>query len=157
MHATPMRPGLLTTTARPCVLVVDDDADVRGVLARAIERIRPTWEVVALAGADEALDVLRERRIALLICDQRMPGKLGIELIQHAKSYQPDLSCILITGHADLELALRAINDAGVARLVTKPFSPKALAHEATRFVEGPVPLGLASLLAERADGRSSP
>lgn len=82
------------------VLVVDDDASVRGVTATFLTDLG--YRVMETAGADTALNALRQHAdIGLLVTDLVMPGMTGAELAERARSLRPDLPVLLLTGYAD--------------------------------------------------------
>lgn len=113
---------------RPRVLVVDDDPDVLESLA---ELLRRRYEVVATSKPEEATKILRSgTEIALVLADQRMPDKTGVELLAEAAAYSPETVRMLFTGYSDIEAVVAAINDGRVFRYITKPWNPdELLAH----------------------------
>jgi response regulator RpfG family c-di-GMP phosphodiesterase len=110
---------------RPKVLVVDDDADVLESLA---ELLRRDYEVVGTTDPTEALAVLqRDGEIALILSDQRMPDKTGVELLAEAAQSSPETVRMLLTGYSDISAVIAAINDGRVFRYITKPWDPEEL------------------------------
>jgi thioredoxin reductase (NADPH) len=84
--------------------------------------------VRATSGA-EALTVLsefalRDRRVALIASDQRMPVMTGVELLADARRQAPDAKLVLLTAYADTDVAIRAINDIGLDYYLLKPWDP---------------------------------
>ena len=78
---------------------------------------------------DEALDVLaelalRDRPVALVVSDQRMPGMTGIEMMAKVREPSPDTKLLLLTAYADTDVAIRAINDIGLDYYMFKPWDP---------------------------------
>jgi response regulator RpfG family c-di-GMP phosphodiesterase len=104
---------------RPTLLFVDDEPDVLEILAKTFER---RFEVVTRSSGKEALEVLQQRPIDLLITDQRMPEMTGIELVSHARALGIDVTAILLTGYTDPEDIIAAINKGQVYRYLTKPW-----------------------------------
>jgi CheY-like chemotaxis protein len=111
------------------VLVVDDHADTRDVVAMALEQAGAS--VVTAAGAAEALHVLRERRPDVLLCDLEMPGESGYELMQKLRALPADAGgltpAIALTAYARDEDRVRTLL-AGFQRHVSKPAKPDDLA-----------------------------
>lgn len=115
----------MTTIAR--VLVVDDDTAVARLLARLIET-RPYTCVVAHS-AEEALGVLEEadEPYDVVVCDECMPGARGTDFLAFVRGRWPATRSILLTGHASVETALRAVNRGQVLRILTKPCPAEVL------------------------------
>lgn len=110
---------------RPKILVVDDDADV---LESLVELLRREYEVTGTTDPMEALAVLeRDRDTALILSDQRMPDKTGVELLAEAAEASPETVRMLFTGYSDISAVIRAINDGRVFRYITKPWDPEEL------------------------------
>jgi diguanylate cyclase (GGDEF)-like protein len=104
---------------RYTLLFVDDEQDVLDILARTFER---RFEVLTASSGAQALAVLRERQVDLLITDQKMPGMTGIELVARAREEGHDLTAILLTAYTDPEDLIAAINKGQVHRYITKPW-----------------------------------
>ena len=109
----------------PRVLVVDDDADV---LDSLVELLRRDYTVMGTTDPDEALSILeQDREIALILTDQRMPDKTGVELLAEAAGLSPETVRMLFTGYSDISAVIAAINDGRVFRYITKPWDPEEL------------------------------
>ncbi len=104
---------------RPTILCVDDEPNVLEVLKRLLER---SCQVVTANSGAEALEVLRTRRIDLLLTDQKMPGMTGIELIRKTRSEGREVLAILLTAYTNPADLIAAINEGQVYRYVTKPW-----------------------------------
>jgi excisionase family DNA binding protein len=106
---------------RQRVLVVDDEASIRDLLAKTLALAE--YEVDTASDGPSALDRLRERRGSynLMIADLRMPGMDGLTLIREVKRLSPNLPIIIITGFSTESSAIEAVN-LGVAGYLTKPF-----------------------------------
>ncbi|MHC1700579.1 MAG: HD domain-containing phosphohydrolase [Humidesulfovibrio sp.] len=111
--------------AKARVLVVDDDANL---LASMRRQFAASYELVTARGGQEALDILASgRSFSVLVSDLRMPGMDGIQLLSRASKLYPDTVRILLTGFADLESAMEAVNQGFIFRLLSKPCPPDAL------------------------------
>jgi response regulator RpfG family c-di-GMP phosphodiesterase len=113
------------TADRPRILVVDDDGDV---LDSLVELLRRDYEVIATSDPKEAATILQsDRELALVLTDQRMPDKTGVELLAEAARHSPDVMRMLFTGYADIGAVIAAINDGRVYRYIAKPWNPDEL------------------------------
>jgi len=116
---------------RQRVLVVDDEASIRELLAKTLALAE--YEVDTASDAASALDRLRDTstEYGLLIADLKMPGMDGLSLIRQVKRLTPNLPIIIITGFSTESAAIEAVN-LGVAGYLTKPFRvPQVLAAAA--------------------------
>src|SRR6266853_295816 len=128
----PSRPT--TGASRPRVLVVDDEASIRDLLAKTLALAE--YEVDVAPDGRAALDRMRMYSYDLLIADLKMPGMDGLTLIREAKRLKPDLPVIIITGFSTESSAIEAVN-LGVAGYLTKPFRvPQVLAAAAKALGE---------------------
>jgi thioredoxin reductase (NADPH) len=116
--------------AKPVILAIDDE---RAVLNAVAGDLRPhygrDYRVETAASGAEALDLLQEMRkrnrpVALLLADQRMPEMDGVTFLQQAKDLYPDAKRALLTAYADTEAAIRAINQVDLHYYLQKPWDP---------------------------------
>jgi excisionase family DNA binding protein len=113
----------------PRVLVVDDEASIRDLLAKTLALAE--YDVDAAADASTALTRVRGAEYDLLIADLRMPGMDGLALIRQVKKIRAELPVIIITGFSSEASAIEAVN-LGVAGYLRKPFRvPEVLAAAA--------------------------
>jgi excisionase family DNA binding protein len=123
-----------TPNARPRVLVVDDEASIRDLLAKTLALAE--YEVDVAADGRTALERMRMYPYDLLIADLRMPGMDGLTVIREAKRFQAGLPVLIITGYSTESTAIEAVN-LGVAGYLTKPFRvPQVLAAAAKALGE---------------------
>ena len=128
----PARPA--SGAARPRVLVVDDEASIRDLLAKTLALAE--YDVDVAADGRSALERMRMYPYDLLIADLKMPGMDGLTVIREAKRYKADLPVIIITGFSTESSAIEAVN-LGVAGYLTKPFRvPQVLAAAAKALGE---------------------
>ncbi|MGO9893789.1 MAG: response regulator [Bryobacteraceae bacterium] len=100
------------------ILLVDDDVRVVSALQRSLYR---TYRIEIAAGAQDALDAIGKNSYAVVVSDLQMPGMNGVELLTHVKRLSPGTVRILLTGQADLDAAIAAVNEGNVFRFLTKP------------------------------------
>lgn len=102
------------------VLVVDDEPVVRDVLLRLLAR-EQDLSLLQAGSAEEALELLSERRVDLLITDKNLPGLGGVELVRKARQKVPAIEAVMITGYPNAE-SLLAAYAAGASDYLIKPF-----------------------------------
>jgi DNA-binding NtrC family response regulator len=100
------------------ILVVDDERAIRDLLAEALREAG--YEVVSAGEGEEALRILREENVHIAICDIRMPGMDGIELLGHIRDVSPETVVILVTAFASVETAVNALRS-GAFDYILKP------------------------------------
>ena len=106
------------------LLLVDDEAGIRKVLGIALSDAGYT--VFTAENGTEALDIFRKERPPIVLTDIKMPGIDGIELLQKIKHENPDTEVIMITGHGDMDLAIKSLKYQAVD-FVTKPINDDVL------------------------------
>lgn len=107
------------------VLIVDDETEVLSSIA---DLLRKDFHVFTTIDVREALDLLASETVfSLVISDQRMPVMTGAELLARAASLSPDTARILLTGYADIDAVIEAVNQGHIAHYVTKPWDADGL------------------------------
>ena len=103
----------------PCVLFVDDDAGNRQAFRASF---RHSMEVLVARDIPEAMSLLAAHRVHVVISDQRMPNARGCDLLAQVKERYPLIRRMLVTGYADLEAIIDAVNNGGVSKYFAKPW-----------------------------------
>ncbi len=128
MPPTPVAAGTTPVPpvdGRPRVLVVDDEASIRDLLAKTLALA--DYDVDVAANGQAAVDRVRHNGYSLLITDLKMPGLDGLSVITEARRVDAQLPVIVITGYSSESTAIEAAN-LGVSGYLTKPFKvPKVL------------------------------
>jgi two-component system probable response regulator PhcQ len=101
------------------ILIVDDEPTVTAVLRDALSR--EPYVVLSAGCAQEALPILERKEVDVVISDEKMPGMSGTEFLAVVRKKYPDSIRMILTGHASLESAVRAINEGEIYRFFTKP------------------------------------
>ena len=101
------------------ILVVDDQQIIRDMLENTLSR--ESYTVYCAGSAEEALKILSQESIDVVISDEVMPGMTGTQFLAVVRKEYPDIIRIILTGHASLESAMRAINEGEIYRFLTKP------------------------------------
>jgi excisionase family DNA binding protein len=126
----PLAAGASKRAGRQRVLVVDDEANVRDVLAKTLAIAE--YEVDVVADGPSALNRMRASAYDLLITDLKMPGMDGLSLIEQARRLKSDLPVIIITGFSSESSAINAVN-LGVAGYLIKPIRVPAVLAAAAK------------------------
>ena len=111
---------------RPKILFVDDEPHVLEGIQMALRR--QPWELLTASSARDALATLETTEVDVIVSDERMPEVCGSELLSLVRRDYPSTVRVLLTGHASVEAAIRAINQGEIYRFLTKPCPPKELA-----------------------------
>jgi anti-anti-sigma factor len=107
------------------ILIVDDDKLVLASLKATLER--EGYLIFTALSGHEALEILNDQPIDIILCDQRMPDMQGIEVLKEAKELRPEAIRILLTANTDQETAVRAINIGQVSHFLSKPWDENVL------------------------------
>jgi response regulator RpfG family c-di-GMP phosphodiesterase len=105
----------------PTVLVVDDEEMVVAALRAFLELDTP-YSVLDFTSPVSALEALESERVDVVVADYMMPEMDGISFLKEVRTMRPHATRILLTGYADLENAIRAINEAGLYHYLQKPW-----------------------------------
>ncbi|WP_068114260.1 sigma-54-dependent transcriptional regulator [Tropicimonas marinistellae] len=108
----------------PTVLLVDDEAHSLAAMRMALE---DDFDCLIAASADEAGGLMEQQDIQVIFCDQRMPGRSGVEFLSEVRDRWPETVRIIITGYTETSDMIAAINEAGIYQFLTKPWHPDEL------------------------------
>jgi len=111
------------TRDKPIILAVDDEPQILRALAALLGT---RFEVLSDSDGRAAIETLKAREVAVILSDQRMPGMTGDQFLAQARTVS-DATRILLTGYADLEATVRAVNDGKIYGFVAKPWDPDRL------------------------------
>ena len=115
------------------VLVVDDEEAIVKTFKLNYAR---DFAILGTSSPDEALRIVEEESVAVLVTDQRMPEMQGTDLIQRALERRPGLVPIILTGYSDVEALVKAVNLRRVYRYVPKPWDRDELRETIARAIE---------------------
>jgi response regulator RpfG family c-di-GMP phosphodiesterase len=116
------------------VLLVDDDPNILAAYTRAL---RKRFSFDTAASGEEALALLRgPEPYAVILSDMRMPGMDGMQLLAEARGLAPDSVRIMLTGNADMDTAIQAMNRGNCFRFLTKPCDSETLAQALEAGIE---------------------
>lgn len=129
---------MTTDEGRPdsgAVMVVDDEPMVVGAIQGFLE-LETNHRVLPFTSPKAALERLRDDPVDTIVADLMMPEMDGVEFFTRARGMRPEATRILLTGYADKENAIRAINEAGLYQYIEKPWDNDALAFAIRNGVE---------------------
>lgn len=110
------------------LLFVDDEEHILNALKRTIRG--EGYRVLTSADPRLALDIVRDEDVNIVVSDHLMPEMDGIEFLSKVREIKPDTLRIILTGHAQLDMAIEAINKGQVYKFMTKPWDDAALRQE---------------------------
>ncbi|MBI1621406.1 sigma-54-dependent transcriptional regulator [Aquamicrobium zhengzhouense] len=118
---------------QPSVLLVDDEEDIRRSTRQSLELAG--FDVQEVVSAEAALDLVTPGFAGVIVSDIRMPGMDGMTLLTKIRDIDADVPAILVTGHGDVQLAVRAMRE-GAYDFIEKPFSGQQLADVVARALD---------------------
>ena len=101
------------------ILVVDDEE----MFIEYIQRVMSdeNYNVITVASGQEGLDILEKQQVSMVISEYEIPLMNGLEFLEKVRIIYPNILTIMVTEHADIGLAIKAINEAGVYKFLLKP------------------------------------
>lgn len=117
------------------ILVVDDEAGIRSGITRILRDFKVDYpfmdemiefEVIEASNGEDALQIIDSIAIDIVLLDNKLPGMQGVEVLEQIKIRQLDITVVMITSYASLELAVKATKD-GAFDFIPKPFTPQEL------------------------------
>jgi DNA-binding NtrC family response regulator len=107
------------------ILIVEDEEDARHLLEQTLAT--EGYRVLSATNPAEAFEIMQKARVDVIISDHVMPGMSGLEFIKKAREMFPGIIRIILTGRADAGMAISAINEGEVYRIITKPWNDAEL------------------------------
>jgi two-component system response regulator HydG len=123
----------LNNSTKQTVLIVDDQESIRLALSRMLSI--EGYEVFLAESGESALDILREKKINVMLSDLKMHKMNGLQLLKASKLIKPEVEVILITAHGTIEKAVGAMKD-GAYDFITKPFKKIVIANMIRKAIE---------------------
>lgn len=115
------------------LLIVDDELSNLQKLQRTF---LSDFQIISARSGEDAIRVLENQQVDVVITDQRMPGMAGVELLKKAQETCPDALRIILTGYTEVEYLMEAINTGQAHRYITKPWEPFALRQTVLQDLE---------------------
>lgn len=117
----------------PSILVIDDEVRSLESLRRILD---DRFDVHTAEDTDAAEKVLQQQWIQVIVCDQRMPGKSGIDFCEQVREEYPNIIRIIISGHTDSSDIIDAINKGGIYQFIAKPWHPDEIITKLNNAVD---------------------
>lgn len=115
------------------LLLVDDEENILAALKRLFRR--DGYRVLAAPNPLEALELLKQHDVDVILSDQRMPGMTGVQFLHEAQRLYPDTVRMTLSGFTDLQSIIDAVNEGAISKFLTKPWDDERLrAHVAEAF-----------------------
>jgi CheY-like chemotaxis protein len=124
------------------VLIVDDEPTIQQLIARALSKYVNKFETIHAYDGEEAIEILSQRYISLLVTDIVMPKVDGLQLLTYMNNNYPQIPCIVMTGHRFTELK-KKLQDDNIFRFFSKPFHIDALGQAILQALDQDVPGGV--------------
>lgn len=116
----------MADNSQPAVMIVDDE-DMVITSVRAFLRLETEYHIHGFTAPEEAARFLETNPVDVVVSDYLMPKMNGLQLLGKAKQVQPEAARVLLTGHADKQSAIQAINDVGLYQYLEKPWDNQQL------------------------------
>lgn len=114
----------MPASTRPVVLCVDDEVRSLETLERTLDE---EFDVLTANNAQAALRLLEDNDVQVILCDQRMPDRTGVELLTEVRERWPKVARLILSGYTDSEDIIKGLNEAGILQYITKPWHPESL------------------------------
>lgn len=115
------------------LLIVDDQHEILNTLRRMFQK---DYRVLTASDGREGLDQLKKEQVAVILSDQRMPNMDGVTFLRESMKIQPGAIRLLITGYADIDATIEAVNQAKIFQYISKPFEPEDLRQVVNNAME---------------------
>lgn len=107
------------------LLLVDDEENVQMSLKRILRR--EGYTILTASSAEQALEVMAQNHVSVVLSDQRMPGMSGVEFLRRVKIMYPDAVRMILSGYTEVGTLTDAINKGEIYQFITKPWENEAL------------------------------
>ncbi|MEW6260115.1 MAG: response regulator [Thermodesulfobacteriota bacterium] len=122
------------TSSIPILLIVDDEPNVVQALKRLFRK--EAIAVLSASSGRQALDILQEQSVDILLTDHRMPEMSGVELLSIVKERYPDTLRMILTGYTDIDTITRCVNQGQIYKFFLKPWDDSQLILEIRQAIE---------------------
>ncbi|MBD3218601.1 MAG: response regulator [candidate division Zixibacteria bacterium] len=120
--------------SRNAMLIVDDEENILKSLKRLF--VGMEYKIYTAPSGEEALEILEDKKVQLVISDYRMPGMNGVEFLSKIKKMYPDTIRIILSGYADVAAIVNAVNEGEIYKFISKPWNDQELTTTIMRSFE---------------------
>lgn len=117
----------------PRILLVDDERAIQNALRRVLRL--DGYEILTADSAAQALEVLSQQTVDVVLADYRMPGMNGVDLLEKVRRSHPSTVRLMLSGQADLTHVIQGMNDGAVNRFLTKPWSNEVIRSSVSQAI----------------------
>jgi response regulator RpfG family c-di-GMP phosphodiesterase len=107
------------------ILIVDDDSQVSKSICRALKK--HNFKILSARNGEDTLKSVLKIRFKIIVSDVKMSGMHGFKLLEKVHDINPDTTRIVLSGHSDLELILKLVNEKGIDRYLVKTWENRGL------------------------------
>ena len=111
-------------TKKFTILYVDDEESNLNIFKNTFRR---EYNILVANSAAEGLEILKKEQVDLILTDQRMPGMSGTEFLSRVKVLYPDTVRMVLSGYAELETVVQAVNEGAIYKFFSKPWEEEQL------------------------------
>jgi DNA-binding NtrC family response regulator len=116
------------------ILIVDDDPNVIKSVCRVLKKLK--YEIASAEDGETALSLVSEKSFKVIISDVKMSRMDGLELLDRVHAIDPDITRIVLSGHTDVELILKLVNEKGIDKYLVKPWENEDLILAIKKCIE---------------------
>lgn len=137
------------------VLIVDDEPEVIASIQSALHK--EPYEIMSASNGEEGLHILDEQSVDVVVCNDEMPDMKGVDFLAESQRRHPKVLRVMLSGTAERDALIEAVNTAGIYRFVAKPVQPAQLAKvlrealQVSRVAEAQVEVWAAAQLQRQA------
>ena len=124
-------PAVQAQVTKKTLLIVDDEPQVIKSIVRTLRK--QDLEILTACSAEEAIKIIQHNAVGVVLSDQNMPSMDGVSFLAKVREYDRDIVRLLLTGFANVENAIEAINRSQIFEFLTKPWEPEALQSALSR------------------------
>ncbi len=120
---------------RHSILIVDDEPNIRSSLTRLFHK--EGYDILLAENSEDAFHILEKHTISVVLSDYLMPGQTGVEFLENVKKKYPEAVRIVLSGRADMNAIMNAVNQNVVSHFLLKPWDSDVLRSTIRNAIKG--------------------